>query len=134
MRMWKVEMKSGARFIKVSNSKNESFPSEIEIKVIDIDAIISSFTVINVALLDDFLSDFLLFVHRQLIFGEIPQNVSNVSFTDKLKVSVESLRQQSYFHTHIVIVEIVNFECIKDLQIARCMLRKDGQTIEKLEE
>lgn len=27
--MWKVEMKSGARFIKVSNSKNESFPSEI---------------------------------------------------------------------------------------------------------
>lgn len=26
--MWNVEIKSGARFIKVSNSRKESFPSE----------------------------------------------------------------------------------------------------------
>jgi hypothetical protein len=45
-----------------------------------------SVTVINVSFFNDFLGDFLLFINRQFILGEILKHLSNVCFTDELKL------------------------------------------------
>lgn len=48
------------------------------------DLIFFKLTIIDVAFFNDFFSDFLLFIIRQLVLGEVSQNLADVSFTDEL--------------------------------------------------